>query len=97
METCIMNESVVNGSILDNYGKGFCIICSLPVTAGRITCSEKCHSEFIKFGEKKFGITKKVVDASTGISYKVPTKDIIEKGLAWKDLIKYPIWKEDDK
>ena len=85
-------------SIFDNSGKGLCIICSLPTTiACRMTCSEKCHNEFIKLGEEKFGITKKVSDAATGISYKVPTRDIIEKGLAWRDLTKYPVWKEDEK
>lgn len=82
-------------SIFDNASKGLCIICSLPVTvSGNMTCSEKCHNEFVKLSEKKFGIMKRVVDATTGIAYKVPTKDIIEKGLAWKDLTKYPIWKD---
>jgi len=85
----------MEGSIFDNASQGLCIICSLPITvSGRMTCSEKCHDEFVKFGEKKFGITKKVVDATTGISYKVPTNDLIEKGLTWKDLRKYPVWKD---
>lgn len=85
----------MDNAIFDNAGQGLCIICSLPViVGGRLTCSEKCHDEFVKFGEKKFGVTKKVVDMVTGIAYQVPTKDIIEKGLAWKDLTKYPVWKD---
>lgn len=78
----------------DNSGKCLCIMCGLAVTAGRMTCSEKCHDEFIKFGQKKFGVKKKVVDITTGIAYSVPTRDIIEIGLAWKDLAKYPVWKD---
>jgi hypothetical protein len=81
-------------SIFDNSGKGLCIICSLPVAVGRMTCSEKCHEEFIKLGEKKFGVNKKVVDIATGIAYCVPTRVIMEKGLAGEDLPKYPIWKD---
>jgi hypothetical protein len=74
----------------DNSSKGLCIMCGLPVTDGRKTCSERCHEEFIKFAEKTFGVTKKVVDITTGITYNVPTRDIIEIGLDWKDLKKYP-------
>lgn len=65
-------------------------------SVGRMTCSENCHEEFIKFCEKEYGIVKKVVDDTTGISYKVPTRDIVEKGLYWKDLNKYPQWDEND-
>lgn len=85
----------MNHAIFDNINKGLCVMCGEPVIDGRITCSKKCHDEFVKFGEKKFGVVKKVVDGTTGIIYEVPTKDIIEKGLAWKDLTKFPIWKRD--
>jgi hypothetical protein len=92
-----MEMSIMNESIFDNVGKGLCVICSIPVkVASRMTCSEKCHDEFVKLGEKKFGATKKVVDTTTGVSYSVPTKDIIEKGLAWRDLRNYPVWIEKD-
>jgi hypothetical protein len=85
----------MNDPTFDNSTKGLCIVCSLPVTVGsRLTCSEKCHDKFVKFSEEKFGITKKIVDVTTGIAYRVPTRDLIEKGLAWKDLTKYPVWKD---
>lgn len=87
----------MNESIFDNVGSGLCIICSMPITiTGKMTCSEKCHNEFVNFGIKKFGIAKKIVDVTTGIAYKVPTKDIIEKGLSWKDLTRYPLWEEKE-
>lgn len=56
----------------------------------RITCSDKCHKHFVKDLIKQFGEFKIVVDQSSGKSYKVPTKDIIEKGLRWRDLSRYP-------
>ena len=83
--------------MFDNDRKGLCIMCGMSAKIeGRMTCSEKCHEEFVKFGEKKFGVTKKVVDGTTGITYQVPTRIIIEKGLAWKDLTKYPVWEENE-
>lgn len=70
--------------------------CSVDVQpVGRITCSEKCHDEFVERLEKGFGEEKKVVDSTTGIAYRVPTKDIVERGLTWKDLPKYPVWEEN--
>jgi len=86
----------MNQAIFENASKGLCVMCGEPVVKGRMTCSKKCHEEFIIFGEKKFGVMKKVVDSTTGITYQVPTRDIIEKGLAWEDLAKYSIW-EDNK
>lgn len=87
----------MTSSIFDNVGNGLCIICNIPITiAGRMTCSEKCHGEFIWLSEKEFGIIKKVVDMTTGVVYKVPTRDIIEKGVTWKDLTKYPLWEEKE-
>lgn len=78
---------------LENANKGLCVACEKHVTVGRMTCSKNCHEEFIKFCENEYGIFKKIVDSTTGISYKVPTRDIVEKGLSWKDLDKYPQWK----
>ena len=58
----------------------------------KITCSDECHNKFISLMEKQVGKFKKVTDETTGISYRVPTKDIIENGLRQQDLSKYPIW-----
>jgi len=82
--------------IFENVGKGLCIICNTPIhTKGHMTCSQDCHEKFIIFGEKKFGITKKVIDIETGISYRVPTRDIIEQGLTYQDLSKYPLCNDE--
>jgi len=43
--------------------------------------------------EREFGIYKKVVDIETGKSHRVPTRDIIEKGLRYQDLKSYPEWR----
>jgi hypothetical protein len=78
-------------SIFDNTTKGICVICNMHIlTRGRMTCSENCHEKFVKICEEEFGIAKKVIDDTTGIMYKVPTRDIIEKGITWRDLTKYP-------
>jgi len=55
---------------------------------GRLTCSDNCHESFAKQLERKFGKVKKVIDDTTGVAYKVPTRDIIENGLTWQDLPK---------
>jgi hypothetical protein len=62
----------------------------------RITCSDRCHRFFVKVLIGQFGEYKRVVDQTTGKSYRVSTKDIIEKGLKWRDLSKkYQEWDEE--
>jgi len=40
----------------------------------------------------RFGEYKKVVRMRTGVAYKVPTRDILEKGIREQDLDRYPEW-----
>ena len=42
-----------------------------------------------------FGEFKKVVRMTTGEAFKVPTRDIIEKGIREQDLDQYPIWENN--
>lgn len=42
----------------------------------------------------EFGEFKKVIRLSTGVAYKVPTRDIIEKGFRGEELDQYPRWEE---
>lgn len=81
---------------LENADKGLCVVCGESITKGRMTCSENCHEEFIKFCEEQYGVTKKVVDSTTGIVYNVPTREIIEKGLSHEDLHNYPVCEKDE-
>lgn len=76
----------------ENVNKNLCVICDKHTITGKMTCSDYCHEEFIKYSEDKFGKVKKVVDQTTGIAYNVPTRDLIEIGLIWQDLPKYPQW-----
>lgn len=72
-----------------------CIICKTrPIVTGT-TCSRECHEVFVKLCEDAFGVFKEVTDIETGISYKVPTRDIIEKGLNYNNLPKYPLWEKE--
>ncbi|MBA7709036.1 hypothetical protein ES703_117943 [subsurface metagenome] len=42
----------------------------------------------------QFGEFKKVARMSTGVAYKVPTRDIIEKGILEQELDQYPKWED---
>ncbi|GAI47473.1 unnamed protein product, partial [marine sediment metagenome] len=54
-----------------------------------MTCSEQCHEELVRRLVAEFGEFKKVVRMSTGIAYKVPTRDIIERGIREEELDQY--------
>lgn len=78
----------------ENANKNLCVVCNRHTVTGKMTCSVLCHEKFVEFCEREYGISKKVEDQTTGITYKVPTRDIIEKGLKWEYLPKYPRWEE---
>jgi len=59
-----------------------------------MTCSEACHEELVRRWIAQFGEFKKVIRESTGIAYRVPTRDIIEPGIKEQELDRYPIWEE---
>jgi len=68
-----------------------CLICGGFYHQGRaLTCSESCHEELINRLTARFGEFKEVVRSSTGEVFKVPTKDILEKGVREQDLDRYP-------
>jgi len=72
-----------------------CIICQQIYDRGReLTCSDECHEELVRRLVAEFGEFKKVIRLSTGVAYKVPTRDIIEKGLRGEELAQYPLWEE---
>jgi hypothetical protein len=68
------------------------MICGKPCQLGRTTCSDDCHEKLVYQLEQEFGPYKKVVDETTGLIHKVPTRDIIERGLKQTELHKYPLW-----
>lgn len=72
-----------------------CLVCQQPYDRGReLTCSEQCHVKLVRRLVAEFGEFKKVVRQSTGIAYKVPTRDIIKKGIREQDLDRYLLWEE---
>lgn len=72
-----------------------CFICWKHYEGGReLTCSDECHQELVRRLITESEEFKKVVRASTGVAYKVPTRDIIETGLKEQDLDQYPLWEE---
>lgn len=70
-----------------------CVICQSEYQGGRgMTCSDACHDKLVEKLVKEFGEFKKVVRASTQEAFKVPTRDIVDKGLREEDLDQYPRW-----
>ncbi len=71
-----------------------CVICGTPYFGGRqFTCSDVCHDELVRRLIAKVGEFKMVIRASTGEAFKVPTRDIIEKGVREQELDQYPKWR----
>ncbi|MDD5701384.1 MAG: hypothetical protein PHU23_04960 [Dehalococcoidales bacterium] len=74
-----------------------CVVCDKPfepAVDGQSTCSTLCHNELVRYYTWRFGEFKKIVRISTGEAFKVPMKDIIEKGICEQDLDKYPRWED---
>jgi len=69
----------------------YCVICGKPCTARLLTCSDECHELLIERLVEEFGEYKIVVDVKTGLKHRVPTRDILEHGLKYADLKKYPV------
>ena len=73
-----------------------CLICHQVYEGGRgLTCSDECHKEFVRHLIPEFGEFMKVIRMTTGVAYKVPTRDIIEDGLKEEELGRYPLWDGD--
>jgi len=68
-----------------------CVICGNECTIRLLTCSDECHKKLVNWLVREFGEYKIIVDVHTGLRHKVPTRDILEKGLKYDDLKKYPV------
>lgn len=60
----------------------------------KITCSDNCHTKFVEQMIEKFGENKKITDETSGLSYKVPTRLIIEEGISQGQLKNFPFWED---
>ena len=71
------------------------MVCGELYRVGRMyTCSEECHERFIDMLINEFGEFKKIIDAETGVAYKIPTREVLEQGLWHENLKKYPKWRQ---
>jgi len=57
-----------------------------------MAASDERREKIIQELIARFGEYKKVVRMRTGVAYKVPTRDILEKGIREQDLDWYPEW-----
>lgn len=72
-----------------------CAICGkFSSEVRRLTCSQACHDELANRLVTQYGEFKKVARMTTGEAFKVPTRDIIEKGIRERDLDQYPRWED---
>lgn len=55
---------------------------------------EACRRELVDRLIAEFGEFKKVIRMTTGEAFKVPIRDIIEKGIREQNLDKYPRWED---
>lgn len=77
---------------LEIMAEGKCVICGRKHSHRVFTCSEECHEKFVEELIDRYGEFKKIV--VDGVAYKVPTVDIIEKGVkGWEVPEKYEVWK----
>lgn len=77
----------VTGDIYDI--KSVC--CNFDVTNNKsITCSVQCHKDLVDVMIKESGEFKMITDIHTQKTHKVPTRDIIEFGINYSDLGRYP-------
>lgn len=100
---CKKCKKVCNVKVVNKVGEGGYFLVEIKSTCceadvenmQKTTCSEECHHQLVNNIELQFGKFKKVVDMTTNIEYRVPTKDIIEKGLNQDQLTIYPKWSEN--
>ena len=72
-----------------------CLICQKRYRQGReATCSDECHAELCRRIVDRHGEFRQVTCMSTGVSYRVPTMEILEKGIRGEELDRYPPWEE---
>ncbi len=55
---------------------------------------QRTKEKLIRRVIEQFGEFRKVVRMTTGEAFKVPTRDIIEKGIQEQDLDQYPKWED---
>lgn len=66
-----------------------------PATKGRVTCGKpECHEQLVANMISAFGEFKKIIRIRSGEAFRVPVRDIIEKGVNERDLDQYPRWDE---
>lgn len=72
-----------------------CYICGASYEPGRdTTCSQECHDKLVNLLILKHGEFKKITRATTGESFKVPLREILENGVREEELDKYPKWED---
>jgi len=87
----------MNVDALDDLRKmcaNICPACDQPLPVGQrsraVTCSDDCHRVWIDRLVARYGETREIASAETGVVYVVPTRVILEQGITGADLSRYP-------
>ena len=72
--------------------KSACCGSDVDLGAHATTCGTECHELLVGEYEQMWGTYKKIIDASTNIAYKVPTRVLIESGIRAEELPNFPRW-----
>lgn len=88
-KVCEINYTKISDDVMDVKSK----CCNSDIEMSNIiTCGKHCHDLFVIKKIVEDGLFKKIIDATSGIAYKIPTKLIIEEGIRQQDLKKFPEW-----
>lgn len=89
--SCPICESDAEGEEL------LAVIWSAIARGPKVTCSDACHERLVACLEGLYGKYKRCERMSTGEAFRVPLRDIIERGLKERDLDRYPHWDEGER
>ena len=91
-QKCSKPSEITHKHVIDDIYDIKSVCCNFDVINNQsITCSVQCHQSLvgimIKENEGEFKI---ITDIHTGKTHKVPMRDIIEFGIDYSDLARYP-------
>ena len=61
----------------------------------KMTCGDECHEKYVELLVEKDGTHQMITDIETGMTYNVPTRLVIEKGISQEELKNYPRCEKD--
>lgn len=90
-QKCSKTSEITYKHVKDDIYDIKSVCCNFDVDNNQsVTCSVQCHQSLVDIMVKEKGEFKLVTDIHTLKTHKVPMRDIIEFGIKYSDLAKYP-------